>query len=254
MVEDTEVAKDKIDISLIFALSGTILAIIAGLTAMLAGFGSRTGLWHFRTGFEILHWSVYGSVVAMLIAIAAAVFAKKRRLRCLAVAIPGVAIGLAVIVVLFGVWLKARSVPPIHDISTDIANPPQFVALLTQRSGATNSAVYGGAEIAIKQLQAYPDIKPMVLEVPAEQAYDDALANARGMGWKIISDDKKDWRIEATDTTFWFGFTDDIVIRITPAGQRSIVDIRSESRVGRSDLGKNAERIREFLARFHRKT
>lgn len=252
MVDDTEVAKDKIDISLIFAFSGTILAILAGLAAMLAGVGSRTGLWNFRTGFEILHWSVYGSFVAMFISIAAAVFGRKRRLKYLAVAMPGVAIGLAVIVVLFGVWLKARNVPPIHDITTDIANPPQFVAILPLRSGATNPTAYGGAEVAIKQLQAYPDIKPMVLEAPAEQAYDDALAITRAMGWKIISDDKKDWRIEATDTTFWFGFTDDIVIRVTPAGQRSIIDIRSVSRVGRSDLGKNAERIRGFMARFRR--
>ena len=252
MVENTGIAKQKINIGFLLSFSGTILAVLSGLAAMAAGFGSRMGLWHFRTGFEILHWSFYGCVVALLISIAGPVFGKNRRIRCLAAAIPGVAIGLTVIVVLFGVWLKARNVPPIHDITTDIANPPQFVAILPLRSGATNPAEYGGAEIAIKQLQAYPDIKPVVLELPAEQAYDDALAAARRMGWKIVGDDKKNWRIEASDTTFWFGFTDDIVIRISPAAGRSIIDVRSVSRVGRSDLGKNAERIRSFLGQLHR--
>lgn len=252
MVENTGIAKDKFNLNFILAFSGTILALLSGLAAMIAGLGSRMGMWHFRTGFDILHWSVYGCVVALLISIASLVFAKKRRIECLAVAIPGIAIGVTVIAVLTNVWIKARNLPPIHDITTDISNPPQFVALLPQRAGATNSAVYGGAEVAIKQLNAYPDIKPMVLEIPAEQAYDDALAAARRMGWKIVGDDKKDWRIEATDTTFWFGFTDDIVIRVTPAGGRSIIDIRSVSRVGRSDLGKNAERIRSFLVKLHR--
>jgi uncharacterized protein (DUF1499 family) len=252
--ENKETAKNKFSFNFVLAFSGTVLAVLAGLSAMMAGFGSRIGLWHFRTGFDILHFAAYGSIVAVLMAVAGAVFGGKRRSRCLAAAIPGVVIGLAAIALLGNVWIKAHNLPPIHDITTDIANPPQFVALLPLRAGAPNPAVYGGAEIAIKQLQAYPDIRPMVLEVPAEQAYAEALAAARGMGWKIISEDKKDWRMEATDTTFWFGFTDDIAIRVTPAGQRSIIDIRSVSRVGRSDLGKNAERIRDFLARVHRNT
>jgi len=249
--EKKEAEKSRFNMFFVLAFSGSVIGVLAGLSAMTAGFGSRLGLWNFRTGFDILRYAAYGGIVAVPLAAAGVVFGGKKRLKRLAVALPGVAVGLAVIVTLGNMWIKARTLPPIHDITTDINNPPQFAALLPLRAGATNPAVYGGAEVAIKQLQAYPDIKPLVLNVPADQAYDQALASARRMGWDIVSDDKKDLRMEATDTTFWFGFTDDIVVRVTPAGQRSIIDIRSESRVGRSDLGKNAERIREFLARLH---
>ncbi len=250
MEEKKEVAKGRFDIFLVLAFSGSVVAVLAGLSAMTAGFGNRLGLWDFRTGFDILRFSAYGGIVALFLAAAGVVFGGKRRFKRLAAALPGVLIGLAVIAVPGNMLIKARTLPPIHDITTDIGNPPQFAALLPMRAGATNPAVYGGAEVAIKQLQAYPDIKPLIVNAPAEQAYDEALATARRMGWDIVSDDKKDLRIEATDTTFWFGFTDDIAIRVTPAGQRSIIDIRSASRVGRSDLGKNADRIRVFLARL----
>ncbi len=250
MEEKKETVKGRFDIFFVLAFSGTVIGVLAGLSAMTAGFGSRLGLWNFRTGFDILRFSAYGGIVAIPLAAAGVVFGGKRRLKRLAVALPGVAVGVAVLFVIGNMWIKARTLPPIHDITTDISNPPQFAALLPLRAEATNSAVYGGAEVAIKQLQAYPDIKPLILNAPADQAYDEALATARRMGWDIVSDDKKDLRIEATDTTFWFGFTDDIAIRVTPAGQRSIIDIRSESRVGRSDLGKNADRIRDFLARL----
>jgi uncharacterized protein (DUF1499 family) len=75
-----------------------------------------------------------------------------------------------------------------------------------------------------------------------------AEATARAMGWEIVAAEPGEGRIEATDTTMWFGFKDDIVIRIVPEGEGSRLDIRSMSRVGKSDLGKNADRIRKFLA------
>jgi uncharacterized protein (DUF1499 family) len=71
------------------------------------------------------------------------------------------------------------------------------------------------------------------------------------MGWEIAEADAAAGRIEATDTTFWFGFKDDVVIRIRPAEDGgSIVDIRSKSRVGMSDVGANAARIRAFRDRL----
>ncbi len=254
MGENSETAKGGFNGYLILAFAGTVLALLAGIASALAGFGSRFGLWHFRTGFEILHWGGYASIIAVLVSLAGPIFSRRQKLKCVAAAIPGIAIGLVVIVVLANVWIKARNVPPIHDITTDIVNPPQFVAIVPLRKDAPNAAFYGGPEVAVKQLQAYPDIKPLVLQIPADQAFDAALLTARKMGWKIVEADKKDGRIEATDTTFWFGFTDDIVIRVTPADRRSIIDVRSVSRVGRSDLGTNAERIRSFLKQLYRNT
>jgi uncharacterized protein (DUF1499 family) len=247
MTEDTERVKVKNNGYFILAFAGSVLAVLAGIAAFAAGPGNRLGLWDFRTGFEILRYSGYVCIVAVLMSIAGPVFSRRQKLKCFTAAIPSVVISLLIIYILANLWMKSRSVPPIHDITTDIVNPPQFSALLPLRAGATNPPSYGGPTVAMKQLQAYPDIKPLVLEIPSDQAFDAALRTARKLGWDIINADKKDGRIEATDTTFWFGFTDDIVIRVTSAGQRSIIDIRSESRVGRSDLGKNAERIRKFL-------
>ena len=137
--------------------------------------------------------------------------------------------------------------PRIHDITTDTDNPPQFVALLAVRQKAPNGATYGGAGIAQAQKAAYPDITPAQLETPPDRAFERALDAAQRMGWKIIAADKAQGRIEATATTFWLRFKDDVVIRIAAAGSGSRLDVRSMSRVGRSDFGANAKRIRAFL-------
>lgn len=91
-------------------------------------------------------------------------------------------------------------------------------------------------------LQSSPSLPP--------QAFEQALRTAKNMGWTIVNSNPGEGRIESTDTTFWFGFKDDIVIRITAAGQESRVDVRSVSRVGRSDVGTNAKRIRRFLQKL----
>ncbi len=140
----------------------------------------------------------------------------------------------------------AQSVPAIHDISTDTDHPPEFVALLPLRTGAPNGAAYGGPEIAAQQHRAYPDIQPLTLRVPPQKAFSQALKAMDAMGWEIIDASPGEGRIEATDTTFWFGFKDDIVVRIRAQGDDSRVDVRSVSRVGKSDVGANARRIRKY--------
>jgi uncharacterized protein (DUF1499 family) len=72
------------------------------------------------------------------------------------------------------------------------------------------------------------------------------------MGWQIVDANASEGRIEATDTTFWFGFKDDIVIRVAATSGGSRIDVRSVSRVGRSDVGTNAKRIRCYLKRLTR--
>jgi uncharacterized protein (DUF1499 family) len=86
------------------------------------------------------------------------------------------------------------------------------------------------------------------LNVTPGRAFDRAVAAAKAMGWDIVASDPAGGRIEATDTTFWFGFKDDVVVRVTPQPAGSRVDVRSLSRVGGGDLGANAARIRAFLA------
>lgn len=118
------------------------------------------------------------------------------------------------------------------------------------RKYAPNSADYGGLDIAAQQHAAYPDIQPVTLRLPSQQAFTQALTATRAMGWDIVAVDPVEGRIEATDTTLWFGFKDDIVIRIQARGDESRIDVRSVSRVGKSDVGTNAHRIRAYLRKL----
>jgi uncharacterized protein (DUF1499 family) len=87
----------------------------------------------------------------------------------------------------------------------------------------------------------------VTLSDPPARAFERALAVARAQGWEIVAAVPAEGRIEATDTTRFFGFKDDIVIRVKAEGAGSRVDVRSLSRVGKSDVGKNASRIRAYL-------
>ena len=232
----------------ILALCSAYGALFIALAAMAAGFGSRSGLWHFRTGFTILTWAAWGGMAVAVVALLGLIAAiNARQLRSGGFALLGLVIGAIIFAVPYTWQSAARAVPPIHDISTDLENPPDFVAILPLRRDAPNPAGYGGSEVARQQSAAYPDIKTVILNARPEVVFPRVLAVVHDLGWKVIADVPAEGRIEATDTTFWFGFTDDIVIRITPVADRSLVDIRSVSRVGRSDVGTNARRIREFL-------
>jgi len=141
----------------------------------------------------------------------------------------------------------AGRVPPIHDITTDLDDPPRFVAVLPHREGAPNTAEHGGAALAAQQRAGYPDLGPARFTAPPERVFARAVDVARGLGWEIVAAVPAEGRLEATDRTRWFGFRDDVVVRVRPDGTGSRVDVRSVSRVGRSDLGTNARRIRAFL-------
>ena len=104
--------------------------------------------------------------------------------------------------------------------------------------------------MALAQRHAYPDIRPLFLPLAPPPAFDRALNAARAAAWEIVAADSASGRIEATATTRWFGFKDDVVVRIAPAASGSRVDVRSVSRVGQSDVGTNAKRIRDYLARL----
>lgn len=233
---------------LLIAYICAALAIFLAVVSLTAGFGTRLNWWGFRTGFSLLKWSGYGELAVMAAALIGSILAFSRGSGSgLPLFIFACIISTAAVIIPFRMYLIVRSVPAIHDITTDTENPPQFNAVLSARKNALNPAEYGGPEIAEQQKKAYPDIAPLILDVPADKAFEKALALAKKQGWEIVNADKGTWIIEATDTTFWFGFKDDIVIRITPHEQGSLIDIRSLSRVGRSDVGANAQRIRRYL-------
>ena len=228
---------------------GSWLGIASLIALFMSGAGTRLGLWVFGTGFSILRWSAYvGAAAAVLALIAGIWLMASRKQRPPVLLVIGLLAGFAAFWMPYSQQAKARSVPPIHDITTDTQDPPLFQAILPLRADARNPPEYLGGEVTEQQLKAYPDIRTVLLMASPAQAFDAANAVVKSMGWEVAAAESGEGRIEATDTTFWYGFKDDIVIRIRPEGTGSRLDIRSKSRVGRSDIGTNAARIRKFVA------
>ncbi|MBT3427641.1 MAG: DUF1499 domain-containing protein [Gammaproteobacteria bacterium] len=150
--------------------------------------------------------------------------------------------------------LKVGSVPPIHDISTDTVEPPEFELMVKRRIHAMNDLEYADADHTAEQMAAlqeefYPEVQSLVSDMSVQEAQARARTVLEDMGLDIIASGRIGL-IEATATTFWFGFKDDLVVRIRAEGSKSIIDVRSVSRVGQSDLGVNAARILNFLEKF----
>jgi uncharacterized protein (DUF1499 family) len=228
------------------------LAVLSGLAAAISGPGTRLGFWYFMTGFSLLRVAAIGGGIAAILSVIGGVMARhEHKSSIFYAAAAGILIGL----IAFGIptsWAyKAGKMPLIHDITTDMENPPQFKAIMPLRQDAQNPATYGGQEIAVKQASAYPDIRPLILPVSKQAAFDTALLTAKNMGWQIVDSNRQEGRIEAIATTLWFGFKDDIVVRVSDAENGSSrVDIRSTSRVGLSDIGTNAARVRTYLRKL----
>jgi Protein of unknown function (DUF1499) len=139
--------------------------------------------------------------------------------------------------------------PSTHNISTDTYNPPEFIAAYELRGSESNPLVYT-EEVAELQRTGYSDLASLHSDLPSGEAFIRSRAIANKLGWNIHESDITGGHIEAVDTTFWFGFKDDIVIRVLPNGSGSVIDLRSVSRIGGSDHGANAARIRKFIATF----
>jgi uncharacterized protein (DUF1499 family) len=239
------------------AFLSLMLALLALLLLALAPLGWRAGWWHFRFAFA---WLMTASGVAALAAVIVALGVlllswSQLSAGRLTMAAIGLVLGAVLVYVPWHYDRARKTVPRIHDITTDVENPPQFMAVLPAR-GAEDAAtaVYAGPELARLQRAAYPDVVALELALPAAKAFDLALSVARSLsGWNIIASDPASGRIEASQTSRWFGFTDDIVIRVMGHGSGSQVDMRSLSRQGRSDFGVNAARIRLFMAALRKR-
>jgi len=230
--------------------SVAVLALVVALGSLalllLAGPGTRMAWWTFRTGLGLLGYAAYGGIAAVALAVIGIVLGLLFGGRVLVAGL-ALLVGLAAFVPPYLFHRTARALPPIHDISTDTDDPPRFVAIAPLRKDAANPMEYGGPEVAAQQHRAYPDLRPATLPEPPPRAFERAVAAARAQGWEIVDAAPAEGRIEATDTTSWFGFKDDVVLRVRPEGTGSRVDVRSLSRVGRGDVGKNAARIRAYL-------
>ncbi len=229
------------------ALLGLALGLASLAALMFSPAGYRAGLLGHRSAFRIMEFAAYGGISGIIIAAAGFTFSLKGSRSTRLIALSGIVAGFTAFYIPWSLLSGARQFPPINDITTDMVSPPEFVSLVDERKASGSRVEYPGADMAGKQAAAYPDIRPLILPMGADQAFEAALSAAEQMDWEISASDRTTGRIEATDTTFWFGFKDDIVVRVIPVGDRTRLDVRSASRVGKGDAGKNAERIREYL-------
>ncbi|XOV84261.1 MAG: DUF1499 domain-containing protein [bacterium] len=230
--------------------SALLVGAVIGLVCLPVGaLGAKLGIWGFMGGFTLLAVGTVLAAAVFFLGIIALVvsFSKKLPAERSAVSI-GLVISVVILVLMGSQFMTAQSVPAIHNISTDTEDPPEFDAIVALRGPDSNPLAYDAQALAAVQRQAYPQVQSLITEVAPGEMLNRAVAVLEDMGLEIVDTNAAAGRVEATDTTFWFGFKDDVVVRIRPQGSGSIVDVRSVSRVGQSDLGKNAERISEFLA------
>ena len=228
-----------------------LLACVGALTVGIAGplhryFGVDADI-----AISVFRYGFYVACAAIALALATVVPTRPgERRRGFVAALLGLAIGGLAAWAPLTLFLQAVGAARINDVSTDTADPPPLVTTLQMRSDAVTPAAYPGKAVAEQQHEAYPDIAPIVLDLPPAEAFKRVDAVATAMGWEVVARAPADGRIEAIDTSSWFGLRDDIVVRIRPEGTGSRIDIRSKSRLGRADLGANAHRIRVFTAKL----
>lgn len=239
--------------------AGFILSLAVGLVAAL---GTRLGFWTVDFGLHTLFpWcagigflTFVGGVVWILWAMIAN---DSSSARYGLIGLAGVAIVLANPVLDF--W-NSHGLPPIADVTTDTEHPPQFVSLLTQRGADASPPGYDGSKpmtmdgklstVAMVQHKYYGDIHTIAILMSPERLFKRAVAASYAMGWDIIAISPDEGRIEATDTSLFFGITDDIVIRIKPSGMGAKLDIRSKARTEDNSGSRNPQRIRDFFKKL----
>lgn len=237
------------------AVAALIFSTIGALAFLISGYGYQWNLWGLYTSFRIL---IPGGAILAVVGMGCAfaypfIVSKGKELRGKWMAYGSAILGLLVLLN-FGYWFyQIQQYPPIHDITTDTENPPEFQAIVPLRADAPNATEYGGPEVAKIQKEHYPDIQTLILNEPYPEAFQRALEAARTTSWEMVDHSQQEGRIEATHTLAWFGFKDDVVIRVDTAetdSTASEIDVRSVSRIGQGDIGVNADRIRDYLARL----
>lgn len=243
-------------------LASLVVGLGLGLLTLASAAGIWLGFWDFRRGFSILGAAnQYGQWLAwacLLVAVATLAMSQVLKIKNAGKFVSLAAIGALIAWVAYLIPESFRpgegvNYPPIHDISTNRSNPPEFVAVVPLRADAPNTLVYGGSNnMTPEQLiqltdEAYPDLVTRRYSESADAVFEKALGAVDALGWELVAQDASAGRIEATDTTFWFRFKDDVVIKIEQQGSDTLVDARSVSRVGTGDVGANAIRLRKLF-------
>jgi uncharacterized protein (DUF1499 family) len=224
------------------------LVLVAAAVFLHRIFGMPTAV-----AFNVVAVAYAGALVAVIMALIASIGVWRHGSPGTARIVVGLVVGLVLLAAPLLLIPLAREHPPINDLTTDPANPPVFEDLARQRGPGTNPAAYPGAKFAAEQYKAYPDLKPIVVTRPASETFDLTVEALKRLRYDIISEKPNTegeitgGTVEAVDRTLVLGFYDDIVLRVTGTDEQARIDIRSSSRFGRYDFGRNAERIREIM-------
>lgn len=234
---------------------GGSIAVIGTLAFFISGYGYQWGWW--GLGFAFGYLATYGAYLAfggfILSFVGFLPGLKGSEGGAVKLAVIGFFLGGITLVTSTYWYQEAQKYPPIHDITTDIDNPPEFDAIVPLRKDAPNPTEYGGTEVAKIQTEHYPDIQTLHMNREYPTVFKWALETARSFPWEIVDYDLETGIIEATHTLPWYGFKDDVVIRVDTSSVDStatMVDVRSVSRIGRGDIGVNAHRIKKYLDRL----
>ena len=223
----------------------SLVSLSAFLLVALPGPLYKYGVVDLGTAFTGFKFGVFAGIAALILLVLQILF--KRKTVTLGSTIMALLLSTIAIAIPLSMLNKGKSVPPIHDISTDLVNPPEFVAIAPLRADAPNPVEYAGVEVATQQRAAYPELQTLHYPQSKSELVEATKQVIDHLGWQLVNIDANQGIIEATDRTMWFGFKDDVIVRITDNGSKRLVDIRSKSRVGGSDLGTNAERIHKFI-------
>lgn len=246
------------------------LSLLCPVWLAAAGLGVKFGLWDYKFGLltmtmQIAPMLIMAAIAVAVIALIIQLIRSPRRgalIAFVALCIPGLIMGR-----MLGLRMDMQGIPPIHDIQTDWDDQVHFPDALIELRKANgwnpvlenptvpdafaarwpNAAGRSNREL---QAEAYAEfnLKPVLLEIPPAETLGLVELVAMRQGWKIESVDEAAGILYATQTSVWYGFTDDIVVRVRPQGPVGArVDIRSTSRVGLSDMGANATRIKGFV-------
>lgn len=232
---------------MIFARILFYVSLVTSLAFLFSGYGYQWSVWELGTAFTILRYSAYAAIGLLLINAISLFFLKNARFKTVMFVVVAAILTGSVAGVSYYWQQQASAAPPIHDITTDLQEPPEFVAMVRLREDAPNPPEYTGKETANEQREHYPDLAPLITDVPLQEVMDHAVILVTERGWKLVSINRNDGRIEATETLAWFGFKDDVVLRFRESNEGTRVDMRSKSRIGRGDVGVNAKRIHNFL-------
>ena len=244
-------------------VAAVILCFGSVAMALIGAVGTGQGAWDFRLGFTLLQYAVYAGALGVAIAIVAAFLARRARPKLVLFNLAAILVAGGFLAFVGNQIRIARSVPPIHDISTNLEEWPRFYRLTVRDDNLESVPDMGRDDLralpprerwkAIHR-ESYGDIATIRVPWSVEETVARARALAEERGWEIVTADPQRGIVEAVDTSLFFRFKDNIIVRARPVTDRNetVVDMRSISRVGVSDIGVNARRVRDFLADLRR--